>query len=147
MCLCVHTCGTMSGSACVHLHARVWPTHVFVCEGNGWQWKMWPILILIANEKRPQYLWALSRWTEEKVLSMKAYSLSQLKSALTWLQPFEVRLAVILDRSALALNNGNWMGNQKCFNRAKGNASLSMFLFFPGISLMLFLIDFLMWNH
>lgn len=37
--------------------------HVFVCKGNGWQWKMWPILILIASEKRPLYLWALSRWT------------------------------------------------------------------------------------
>lgn len=39
-------------------------------------------------------------------LGMKAYSLSQLKSALTWLQPFEVRLAAILERLVLASNNG-----------------------------------------
>lgn len=114
-------------------------TRVFVCKGNGWQWKMWPILILIANEKkRPQYLWVLFRWTVENGLSMKAYSLSQLKSALTWLQPFEVRLVVILERSSLASNNGNRTGKKKWFSRAKGNASLSLSHFFLWIRLMLF---------
>lgn len=39
-------------------------------------------------------------------LGMKVYSLSQLKSALTWVQPFEVRLAVILKRLVLVSNNG-----------------------------------------
>lgn len=131
--VCASACAhmEMSGSTCVFFYVCVWPTHVFMCKGNGWQWKMWPILILIANEKkRTQYLWVLSRWTEEKGLSMKAYSLSLLKSALTWLQPFEVRLAVILERSAPASNNGNWMVEKELFNRAKGNASLSLSLFF-----------------
>ena len=112
LCVCVaHTCLYVQ---------RKWLTVKNVTNSNfNCQWK-----------KRTQYLWVLSRWTEEKGLSMKAYSLSQLKSALTWLQPFEVRLAVILERSAPASNNGNWMVEKELFNRAKGNASLSLSLFF-----------------
>lgn len=98
-------------------------------------------------KKRTQYLWVLSRRREEKGLSMKAYSLSQLKSALTWLQPFEVRLAVILERLALASNNGNWKEGKKWFFfKTKGNASPPLSLFLE-LASNYFLIDFLEWNH
>lgn len=130
---------------CVHMAVCVCVAHTCLCVQRKWltvknvtnsnfncQWE----------KNRPQYLWVLSRWTEEKGLSMKAYSLSQLKSALTWLQSLEVRLAVILERSALASNNRNWMGKKKLFNRAKGKAFSSLsFPFFPRIILMLFCME------
>lgn len=57
-------------------------------------------------------------------LSMKAYSLSQLKSVLTYRHPFEVRLAAILERSAPVLNNGNWIGGKNDLTEPKVKFSL-----------------------
>lgn len=114
------------------VRARLCGPHVFVCKGNGWQWKMWPILILIAAWKNSLCICGFCPDEQRRRgLSMKAYFLSQLKSVLTYRHPFEVRLAAILERSAPVLNNGNWIGEKKWLNRAKGKVFLLLFIFFP----------------
>lgn len=123
----------------------VWSLHVFVCKETADSEKCDQFLFLNSTASVFMTLFVLTRRTKQTALSITAYSLSQLKCILTWLEPFEVRLQAILDRSFQALNNGDRAGKRKLFCSTK-KKDLPFFSFSSNLPL---LIDFFFftWNH